>query len=128
MSQDPRWSAETERQLVTRAIHRASCYDSWEECWVEGKHRRAVHEVLTALAEAGLLVVPPDTTARDEARRRGRILSLVSDTVADLLYYDRKEDSTVPVGAIDAAVAAGEITVDEITAAFRAALIEGSGT
>lgn len=67
-------------------------------------------------------------SAWEQMSTRDRILALVSDAVADLLYYDRKEDDTVPVGAIEAAVAAGEITWDEIAGAFRAALTDGSQT
>lgn len=50
--------------------------------------------------------------------RRYYILAAVSDLVADLLYYDRKEDEDLPRGAINEAVAAGEITWDEIIAEF----------
>jgi hypothetical protein len=42
--------------------------------------------------------------------------------VGDLLYYNRKEDEDLPRGAIEAAVAAGEITKQEIVDAFVYAL------
>jgi len=51
------------------------------------------------------------------------ILDTVSDLAADLLYYDRKDDEELPRGAIEAAVARGEITVDEIVEHFRAQLV-----
>ena len=51
-----------------------------------------------------------------------RILAVASDIPTMLLYYDRKEDSDVPVGAIEEAIAAGEVTVDEILAPLKAAL------
>jgi hypothetical protein len=41
------------------------------------------------------------------------------------LYYDRGEDEDLPRGSIEAAIAAGEVTVDEITATFREALEAG---
>lgn len=54
-----------------------------------------------------------------EKTRREHILDVVSDLVADFMCYDRKEDEDLPRGAIEEAISAGEITVDEIVAAFR---------
>jgi len=51
--------------------------------------------------------------------RRKNIENTVEDLVSNFLYYDRKEDEDLPRGAIEEAVAAGEITVDEIVALFR---------
>jgi hypothetical protein len=53
---------------------------------------------------------------------------MISDTIADFLYYDRKEDENLPRGAIEAAVIAGEITVSEIIEMFRRHLEEGLNT
>jgi hypothetical protein len=53
------------------------------------------------------------------------ILAVISDLVADFLYYDRKEDEDLPRGAIDDAVASGAITIDEMVAEFRRELIAG---
>lgn len=58
--------------------------------------------------------------------RREIILATMSDLVADFLYYDRKEDQNLPRGEIEAAIESGEVTVDELAAAFRSGL-EGSG-
>ena len=67
--------------------------------------------------------------AKAEKRRQ-----VILDTIEDiggckLFYYDRKEDEELPVGAIEEAVAAGEITADEIIRHFarqvRAALARG---
>jgi hypothetical protein len=52
------------------------------------------------------------------------ILGTVEDTVADFLYYDRKEDEDLPRGAIEEAVAQGQITIDEIVNQFRQSLEE----
>jgi hypothetical protein len=52
------------------------------------------------------------------------ILGTVEDTVADFLYYDRKEDEDLPRGAIEEAVAQGQITIDEIVNQFRQNLEE----
>lgn len=54
--------------------------------------------------------------------RRDTILNIVDDLVSDFLYYDRKEDEDLPRGAIEEAVRAGEVTVDEIVEKFRATL------
>ena len=53
--------------------------------------------------------------------RRQHILDCTDDLASALLYYDRKEDEDLRVGAIEEAIAAGEITVDEIVAQFKKA-------
>ena len=53
------------------------------------------------------------------------ILSAVDDLVAEFLWYDRKEDEDLPRGTIQDAIAAGEVTIAEITAQFHASLLEG---
>lgn len=50
--------------------------------------------------------------------RRETILDTVSDLVSGFLYYDRKEDDDLPRGAVEEAIANGEITGEEIVAAF----------
>jgi hypothetical protein len=54
--------------------------------------------------------------------RRQLILAAVDDLAADLTYDDRKEDEDLPSGSIGDAVRAGEITIGEMTEAFRAGL------
>ena len=51
----------------------------------------------------------------------------VSDLISDFLYYDRKEDSQLPRGMIEDAIAEGKITVDEIIDLFRVHLTKGLG-
>jgi hypothetical protein len=58
---------------------------------------------------------------------RRRIIGIVSDMIGKFLYYDRKEDEDLPRGAIQDAIARGEITSDEIVAMFRAYLEQGLG-
>lgn len=53
------------------------------------------------------------------------ILDTLSDSVGNFLYYDRKEDKDLPQGRIDEAIAAGEITIDELVECFRSELIKG---
>jgi len=50
--------------------------------------------------------------------RRERILGEVEHALELMLYYHRKEDDELPVGSIQEAVAAGEITAEEIVEAF----------
>jgi len=47
------------------------------------------------------------------------ILNTVKDLVADLMYYGRKEDEDLPLGAIEKAIEDGIITEDEIIEQFR---------
>lgn len=49
----------------------------------------------------------------------------ISDLIADFLYYDRKEDATLPRGEIDRMVRDGEITIDDMVESFRTHLTEG---
>ena len=56
---------------------------------------------------------------------RQRILNEIEDAVSQMLYYDRKEDEDLPVGAIDKAVRDGVMTEGEIVAAFSYALGQG---
>ncbi len=61
-----RWRAETE-ELVAGGIHRGSrqCVLDLDDCLAEGSHRREVREVLTALADAGLLLAPGGETREE---------------------------------------------------------------
>jgi hypothetical protein len=54
--------------------------------------------------------------------RREKILAEVSDLVADFLYYGRKDDEDLPRGAIESALAAGELSLDELVGAFKTEL------
>lgn len=53
------------------------------------------------------------------------ILNAAKDSVADFLYYDRKEDEDLPKGAIEEAIKNGEITADDIIWCFRKELESG---
>ena len=46
--------------------------------------------------------------------RREKLQATIDDSVTNLLYYDRKEDASMPVGAIEEMVVNGEVTVDEM--------------
>jgi superfamily II RNA helicase len=50
--------------------------------------------------------------------RRDEILIRAADLAGAFFYYDRKEDEDLPRGEIEAALAAGEITLDEIVREF----------
>ena len=47
------------------------------------------------------------------------IKNVTTDHVSDFLYYDRKEDEGLPVGAIEEAIRNGEVTVEEIVTIFE---------
>jgi hypothetical protein len=51
-----------------------------------------------------------------------RILDTVDDLLSNFLYYDRKEDDAMPVGAIEDAVIDGMIRESEIVATFAAGI------
>lgn len=48
--------------------------------------------------------------------RREHIEDTLEDLISNLFYYDRKEDEDLPRGAIEQAVANGEISQEEIIA------------
>jgi len=50
---------------------------------------------------------------------RDHLAAAVLGLVADLLYYDRKEDEDLPLSAIDEMVESDAVTVDEIVDLFR---------
>lgn len=54
-----------------------------------------------------------------------KIEGLVSDLIADFLYYDRKDDDHFRPGDIDRIVKAGLISVDRIVEVFRSELVKG---
>lgn len=55
------------------------------------------------------------------------ILGTISDLVADFLYYDRKEDESLPMGTIEHCVADGTVSVGELVEHFRTQLLLGLG-
>ena len=57
--------------------------------------------------------------------RREYIIATLTDSIIDLLYYDRKEDESFPKGGIESAITAGEITVDEMIEVWSGALRDG---
>lgn len=56
--------------------------------------------------------------------RRQLIMDTANDLASKFVHDDRKEDEELPRGEIERAIAAGEITVDEIVTQFRTALTE----
>ena len=66
--------------------------------------------------------------SKSKPTRRERITNILTDSIIDLLYYDRKEDEDLPKGGIEEAIAAGEITVEEMIAIWSTELINGLGS
>jgi hypothetical protein len=56
---------------------------------------------------------------------RTEILNTLDDMVANFLYYDRKEDDRLPVGAIERAIKKGKLTVDDLVTKFRESMEQG---
>lgn len=54
--------------------------------------------------------------------QRDIVFDLISDQISKFLYYDRKEDEELPVGAIEQMVARGDISTEEIVDAFASRL------
>lgn len=55
------------------------------------------------------------------------ILNCASDIARDFIYYNRKDCEDLPLGVIEKAIRSGEITVDEIVAAFKEDLLSWGG-
>jgi len=53
------------------------------------------------------------------------IINNIDDSIAKFLYYDRKEDEDLPVGAIEEAIKSGDITYGEIVDRFKQQLLKG---
>jgi len=53
-----------------------------------------------------------------------RILNEIETVVANLLYYDRKDDEDLPVCEIEKAVKDGTIDIDEMVDKFKELLCE----
>lgn len=62
---------------------------------------------------------------RPPRTRRQIILDIVDDLVTNFLYYDRKESSSLPLGQIEEAIRAGEITINEMVSLFQNRLTAG---
>ena len=52
------------------------------------------------------------------------VKEVVSDMLSGFLYYDRKEDEDLPVGAIESMIASGDLTVSDIVEMFSQELTE----
>jgi hypothetical protein len=59
------------------------------------------------------------------SERVEHIRNSLSDLISNFLYYDRKEDEDLPMGEIEAAVKAGEITIAEMVAILKEELEKG---
>lgn len=47
-------------------------------------------------------------------QRHYRIIGTFDDAISNFLYYSRKEDDVLPVGAIEKAIVDGEVTINEL--------------
>lgn len=75
-------------------------------------------DVVTVAKAFGVPVPLLVESTPEQAARRAAVLATAEDAGLDFAYYDRKEDEDLPVGAIEAAMDAGDVTPEEITDAF----------
>lgn len=54
------------------------------------------------------------------------ILVAASDLISKFLYYDRKGDENLPLGAIEKAISSGLVTVVEITDIFHIEMMKNT--
>jgi len=47
------------------------------------------------------------------------ILNATEDLAGCFLYYDRKEDEDLPIGEIEKAIKAGDVSINEIVSTFE---------
>lgn len=57
--------------------------------------------------------------AKNKSQRRQHIMDAVRDLGGRFLFYDRKESDLLPVFAIEDAIIASEISIDDIVGEFR---------
>jgi hypothetical protein len=76
----------------------------------------------TACAQYGFC---ESCAAEDKEPDKSTVMNVISDMVANLLYYNRKGDEDLPVGAIEKMIKDGKLTTDEIVARFKAVLEKG---
>lgn len=62
-----------------------------------------------------------------QAEMRRKILVVLKDQVACFLFYDRKEDEDLPMGAIENAIKSGAITIQDMVDFFEAELKDNLG-
>ena len=60
----------------------------------------------------------------DPDRAKENILNTVKEMVVDFIYYDRRGDEELPIGAIEIELEKGNITIDDICKHFRSALMQ----
>jgi len=57
--------------------------------------------------------------------RREIIVATLTDSVTDLLFYDRKEDESLPINDIEEAIQMGELTIEDMIEVWGNALGRG---
>jgi hypothetical protein len=65
-----------------------------------------------------IVLLRPRESGPMKSDRYLAIEATAQDLVADFLYYGRKEDEDLPLGAIQEAISEGEITVEDIIEIF----------
>lgn len=102
----------TYRNTPCRCEYRELSPGQWEYRYADREWSPISAKSIADIEEFGHRLMKDATRAQD-------IRDEVADMVSNLMYYDRKEDERLPVGAIEAAIEQGEITVDEIVELIR---------
>jgi len=67
-----------------------------------------------------MLAGPTDEKSYDlECEPQRTIKNIVTDMVADFLYYNRREDEDTPKGRIEELIHGGQLSIDQIVGWFR---------
>jgi hypothetical protein len=114
-----------------REVELAAYYPDTEEVVVRhdgsfiiAVHRNTLYTEPTAsaprISSHILNQLPTDFNEEEETEELNinRLDGTIYDTVSNFLYYDRKADEELPLYEIQAAIAAGTVTVEEIVDCF----------
>lgn len=120
--------AHTNEELVQAAVKYALPKGNlWPAAWSIDWYKPTPEDRIKELAKAGALIAAEiDRLRRSKTENtkemKKYILGTIEDLVTDFVYYGRKEDEDLPVGAIEKSVAAGEVTLDEMVEVFKTKL------
>ena len=86
--------------------------------------RKTARDIFNQCKSSGLILSGMMAGSRPAENNKEQILDVIGELVQAFLCYDRQADQDLPEGIIEDNIASGKITVDEITEAFRIALLE----
>jgi len=118
-------------------------FEKEQRVLVDGQHEGTTKEAFdTQIKPLGLVLVhtcgiscyveryritPTEPPVPDRSEVVQRIKNILSDTVSNLLYYDRKDDEDLPVGAIEEAFKKEWISIEDMVEIFKQELYSNMG-